>query len=103
MGEGTCRRTQSIQINLPFASLTPSRPLDGPFPCLRQAIAHPDDHYHPSSANGDYVSAFPCVGLVVWQAGFVLADWLLRTKPLGPWNAPVRVLELGCGTGGRAD
>jgi len=39
-----------------------------------QAMAHPDDSHHPSSANGEYDSAFPNVGLVVWQAGFVLGE-----------------------------
>eukprot|EP00879_Flechtneria_rotunda_P023170 GHRR01024496.1.p1 GENE.GHRR01024496.1~~GHRR01024496.1.p1 ORF type:complete len:304 (+),score=106.79 GHRR01024496.1:607-1518(+) len=66
--------------------------------CLVQAMAHPEDSYHPSSVNGAYDSAFPNVGLVVWQSGFVLGDYLLRTKPLGSW-AGLKVLELGCGTG----
>jgi hypothetical protein len=40
-----------------------------------QAMTHPDDSNGPSSsANGEYDSAFPNVGLVVWQAGFVLAE-----------------------------
>ncbi|KAI8474032.1 MAG: hypothetical protein J3K34DRAFT_156674 [Monoraphidium minutum] len=51
---------------------------------------------------GEYVSAFPNVGLVVWQAGFVLAEWLIRAAPLGggpaAWAA-LNVLELGCGVG----
>ena len=53
---------------------------------------------------GDYESAFPNVGLVLWQAGFVLAEWLIRLPPAfvsrrgGGW-AGVRVLELGCGVG----
>jgi predicted nicotinamide N-methyase len=45
-----------------------------------------------------YTSAFPNVGLVVWQAGLVLADYLLRTAPCGPWLNQ-RILELGCGVG----
>lgn len=62
-------------------------------------MAHPEEDYHPSSANDKYDSAFPNVGLVVWQSGFVLGEYLLRAKPLGPWNKPLRVLEFGCGTG----
>ena len=38
------------------------------------------------------------VGLVVWQAGFVLADLLLRRPPFGAWHG-AQVLDLGCGTG----
>ncbi|EFN52560.1 hypothetical protein CHLNCDRAFT_138545 [Chlorella variabilis] len=38
------------------------------------------------------------VGLVVWQAGFVLADLLLRRPPFGSWHGAA-VLDLGCGTG----
>lgn len=38
------------------------------------------------------------VGLVVWQAGFVLADLLLRRPPFGSWHG-ASVLDLGCGTG----
>jgi hypothetical protein len=49
-------------------------------------------------AGGPYVSAFPNVGLVVWQAGFVLAEWLIRAAPLGPWPGRA-VVELGCGVG----
>ena len=39
------------------------------------------------------------VGLVVWQAGFVLGDLLLRRPPYGSWHGAT-VLDLGCGTGG---
>lgn len=38
------------------------------------------------------------MGLVVWQAGFVLADLLLRRPPFATWHG-TRVLDLGCGTG----
>lgn len=49
---------------------------------------------------GGYISAFPNVGLVVWQAGFVLAEWLIRTSPLGHDRWPsLNILELGCGVG----
>jgi hypothetical protein len=65
-----------------------------------QAMAHPEESCLPQTADGEYDSAFPNVGLVVWQAGFVLGEWLLRAKPLGPWGKPLRVLELGCGIGG---
>lgn len=37
----------------------------------------------------------------MWQAGFVLAEWAIRTRPLGaatPWGA-TNILELGCGVG----
>ena len=74
----------------------------------------------------NYESAFPNVGLVLWQAGFVLAEWLIRARPLasslcsgsgsgggggdgggggkgdndggGGWRGAA-VLELGCGVG----
>lgn len=62
-------------------------------------MAHPEEQYHPSPANSEYDSAFPNVGLVVWQSGFVLGEYLLHTQPLGSWSKPLRVLELGCGTG----
>eukprot|EP00775_Hariotina_reticulata_P007133 gene7133-7348_t len=62
------------------------------------AMAHPEESYHPSGANGEYDSAFPNVGLVIWQSGFVLADYLLRARPLGSLTG-LRILELGCGTG----
>ena len=70
--------------------------------CCRhlQALAHPEESCLPKTADGEYDSAFPNVGLVVWQAGFVLGEWLLRAQPLGPWGKPLRVLELGCGIGG---
>lgn len=61
-------------------------------------MAHPEECQHPSSANGDYGSAFPNVGLVVWQSGFVLAEYLLRTQPFGSFEG-IHILELGCGTG----
>lgn len=53
---------------------------------------------------GEYVSAFPNVGLVLWQAGFVLAEWLIRRPPAFVARRPrgwagARVLELGCGVG----
>lgn len=38
------------------------------------------------------------VGLVVWQSGVVLADYLLCNPPYGDWSG-VRVVDLGCGTG----
>jgi hypothetical protein len=39
------------------------------------------------NAPADYTSAFPNVGLVVWQAGFVLADYLLRdVSGVGSWK-----------------
>lgn len=41
------------------------------------------------------------VGLVVWQAGFVLADLLLRRPPFGSWHG-ASVVDLGCGTGAEA-
>ncbi|WIA10457.1 hypothetical protein OEZ85_010648 [Tetradesmus obliquus] len=63
------------------------------------ALAHPEESCLPKTADGEYDSAFPNVGLVVWQAGFVLGEWLLRAQPLGPWGKPLRVLELGCGIG----
>jgi hypothetical protein len=62
-------------------------------------MAHPEEGCLPTTADGEYDSAFPNVGLVVWQAGFVLGEWLLRAQPLGPWRKPIRVLELGCGIG----
>jgi SAM-dependent methyltransferase len=62
-------------------------------------MAHPEESCLPKTADDEYDSAFPNVGLVVWQAGFVLGEWLLRAKPLGPWSKPLRVLELGCGIG----
>jgi hypothetical protein len=36
-------------------------------------MEHPEEAPHPSTT-GDYDSAFPNVGLVVWQAGFVLGE-----------------------------
>lgn len=41
--------------------------------CL-QDMTHPDEAAGLSTANGDYDSAFPNVGLIVWQAGFVLGE-----------------------------
>lgn len=38
------------------------------------------------------------VGKVVWQSGFLLADYLIRKPPFGEW-AGVRVIDLGAGTG----
>ncbi|KAK9832320.1 hypothetical protein WJX74_006168 [Apatococcus lobatus] len=38
------------------------------------------------------------VGMVVWQSAFVLAEWLVRTRPFGPWTG-IRVVDLGSGTG----
>ncbi len=38
------------------------------------------------------------VGLVVWDSAFVLAEWLLRTRPETYWIGK-RVVELGCGPG----
>ena len=43
------------------------------------------------------------VGLVLWQSGYVLSDFLLLRSQAAPGNmsswAGVRVLELGCGGG----
>ncbi len=43
------------------------------------------------------------VGLVVWQSGFVLAEYLLRTCPFGPGDPgswlPLTAVDLGTGTG----
>jgi SAM-dependent methyltransferase len=66
---------------------------------VMQAMAHPEESCLPKTADDEYDSAFPNVGLVVWQAGFVLGEWLLRAQPAGPWGKPLRVLELGCGIG----
>lgn len=38
------------------------------------------------------------VGLVAWQCGFLLADYLLRRPPFRQWQ-DVRLLDLGAGTG----
>ena len=39
-------------------------------------------------------------GGLVWDAGFILADHLIQTKELwNPSNRPVRMVELGAGTG----
>ena len=38
------------------------------------------------------------VGLVAWQCGFVLADYLLRQPPFETWHG-VHVVELGSGVG----
>ncbi len=38
------------------------------------------------------------VGMVVWQSAFVLAEWLLRACPFGPWNG-ISIIDLGSGTG----
>jgi predicted nicotinamide N-methyase len=67
-------------------------------PAAWDTIAPPQGELAPS-ADGQYDSAFPNVGLIVWQAGFVLADYLIRACPWQSW-AGRRVLELGCGTGG---
>ncbi len=67
-----------------------------PPPFKTQAMA--SNALEEVQAAGDYVSAFPNVGLVVWQAGFVLAEWLIRAAPLGSWRGRTAV-ELGCGVG----
>ena len=38
------------------------------------------------------------VGRVVWQSGFLLADYLIRNPPFREWPG-VRVIDLGAGTG----
>ena len=38
------------------------------------------------------------VGKVVWQSGFLLADYLIRCPPFRDWGG-VRVVDLGTGTG----
>jgi hypothetical protein len=42
--------------------------------CCLQDMTHPDEASALSTASGDYDSAFPNVGLIVWQAGFVLGE-----------------------------
>lgn len=44
------------------------------------------------------LSALSHVGLVVWQSGFVLADYMLRNQPCG-WWVGLQCVELGAGTG----
>lgn len=43
-------------------------------------------------------SCFKNVGKVVWQSGFLLADYLIRMPPMREWVG-VRVVDLGTGTG----
>ncbi|MEW5305946.1 MAG: hypothetical protein WDW36_008456 [Sanguina aurantia] len=43
-------------------------------------------------------TALADVGLVVWQSGFVLAEYLLRAPPFGGWG-DVTCVDLGTGTG----
>ena len=38
------------------------------------------------------------VGKVVWQSGFLLADYLIGNPPFREWSG-VRVIDLGTGTG----
>ena len=59
--------------------------------CPAQLHAHPCPSIHAAED-------LSWVGLVVWQAGFVLADLLLRRPPFGSWHG-ASVLDLGCGTG----
>lgn len=54
----------------------PASPLcaDTVLHCHLQDMYHPDEASALSTASGDYDSAFPNVGLIVWQAGFVLGE-----------------------------
>ena len=38
------------------------------------------------------------VGRVVWQSGFLLAEYLIRKPPFRDWSG-VRVVDIGTGTG----
>lgn len=55
---------------------------------------------NPEGGTPDEKTSAPLrnVGLVVWQAAFVLAEYLSRVQPLGLWRGQ-RVVELGAGTG----
>jgi hypothetical protein len=86
------------------------RPLKILAPASQLPVLHGGRHPHQAMTSltleegqrtSGYISAFPNVGLVVWQAGFVLAEWLIRAAPLGAgaaWRA-LTILELGCGVG----
>jgi 2-polyprenyl-3-methyl-5-hydroxy-6-metoxy-1,4-benzoquinol methylase len=94
----------------PFPALTTAPPY---FCCLQDRAADQHAASVPSHAQQPDLSH---VGLVLWQSGYVLADFLLLRLPAaggalgssrgggvasgssGSW-AGVRVLELGCGGG----
>lgn len=70
-----------------------------------QSLTPPTTHSHTAAAGKSSVetagvgmagTALADVGLVVWQSGFVLAEYLLRTPPFGGWG-DVSCVDLGTG------
>ena len=56
----------------------------------------PDVGADTSSNSKAQGSSLNNVGRVVWQSGFLLADFLIRNPPFEEWSA-VRVVDLGAG------
>ncbi|GLC41569.1 hypothetical protein PLESTB_000701000 [Pleodorina starrii] len=72
---------------------------------LQRKLEQPDHHHHPQQLQqqnqqqeqrGPQLSSLANVGLVVWQAGFLLADFLLRGAP----EAAIHQHRRGGGGGG---
>ncbi|KAL4420405.1 hypothetical protein ABPG75_010061 [Micractinium tetrahymenae] len=88
-----CRRFEvagvGIELRQDLRGSNALRPLDD------DRVWAGDDRAAPPILTAEDLSR---VGLVVWQAGFVLADLLLRRPPFGSWHG-AQVLDLGCGTG----
>lgn len=71
-------------------------------PGAAPAAAAPDPHLQQGRADEPRppppLESLAGVGFVVWQSGFVLADLLVRQRPLGEWVG-LGVVDLGTGTG----
>ncbi|KAL4855505.1 Protein N-lysine methyltransferase METTL21A [Chlorella vulgaris] len=92
-----CRRFEvagvAVELRQDVRGSGALRPLDDDRVCARDG-----GREDPTPASIPTADELPQVGLVVWQAGFVLADYLLRQPPYGAWHG-TSVLDLGCGTG----
>ncbi|KAI3430750.1 hypothetical protein D9Q98_009162 [Chlorella vulgaris] len=92
-----CRRFEvagvAVELRQDVRGSGALRPLDDDRVCERDS-----GREDPMPASTPTADELPQVGLVVWQAGFVLADYLLRRPPYGAWHG-TSVLDLGCGTG----
>lgn len=53
---------------------------------------------HPTRLTAQSQTGLENVGRVVWQCGFLLADYLIRRPPFRDWGG-VNVVDLGAGTG----
>ncbi|PNG63008.1 Methyltransferase-like protein 21A, partial [Tetrabaena socialis] len=103
-GAGADQRADERLLLLPGGVQLRLRQVAAPLPLSGGAAGRPSGTAAPAGAVGPPLERLADVGLVVWQAGWVLAEYLLRVAPFcgrggGPGWRSVTAVDLGTGTG----